>query len=163
MTRETSDLTPTVDKTTASEKVFQHTGGKPFRLFVATLWQELFSGQVTYVEVPGESGALGVLAGHTPLLTQVAPGMLRFQTAQHQAREIAVFGGIIEIAPWGTTILADMAGRDAETEKVRIEKAKERASVHIPFAERPIGAEAVRAELDTELVRFFVNALRKDH
>ena len=60
--------------------------GKPFRLEVATLNGELFSGAVTYVEVPGEGGHLGVLHGHTPLLTQVAPGALNFHTAEGEAR-----------------------------------------------------------------------------
>ncbi len=39
-------------------------------------------------------------------------------------------------------------------------EARRQASVHVPFAERPIGAAAVRAELDAELVRFFAAAMR---
>ncbi|HPK32972.1 MAG TPA: ATP synthase F1 subunit epsilon [Ottowia sp.] len=135
--------------------------GKPFRLEVATLNGELFSGAVTYVEVPGEGGHLGVLHGHTPLLTQVAPGALNFHTAEGEARTLQVLGGIVEVAPWGVAVLADLAGRDAEAEEARMARARQSAAAHVPHAERAIGAAAVRAELDAELVRFFATALRK--
>ena len=42
----------------------------------------------------------------------------------------------------------------------RMAEARRQAAVHVPFAERPIGAAAVRAELDAELVRFFAAAMR---
>jgi F-type H+-transporting ATPase subunit epsilon len=135
--------------------------GKPFRLEVATLGGELFSGPVTYVQVPGEGGALGVLHGHAPVLTQIAPGALLFHTAQGQARTLDVLGGIVEVAPWGVTVLADLAGHDAKAEQARMAQAKAQAAVHTPYAERPLGAAAVRAELDAELVRFFAGAFRR--
>ena len=135
--------------------------GKPFRLVVATLDEELFSGAVTYVQVPGEGGQMGVLHGHTPVLTQVAPGTLLFHTVSGQARTLPILGGIVEVAPWGVTVLADMAGRDAQAEEARIAQARQQAAVHQPYADRPIGAAAVRSELDAELVRFFANALKR--
>jgi F-type H+-transporting ATPase subunit epsilon len=135
--------------------------GKPFRLEVATLSEELFSGAVTYVRVPGGGGHLGVLHNHAPVLTQVAAGELVFHTAQGQARTLHVLGGIVEVAPWGVTVLADLTGRDAEAERVRMARAREQAAVHVPRAERPIGAAAVRDELNAELLRFFAGALKK--
>ena len=135
--------------------------GAPFRLEVATLGGELFSGPVTYVRVPGEGGALGVLHGHAPVLTQVAPGALLFHTAEGQARTLDVLGGIVEVAPWGVTVLADLAGRDAQAEQTRMAQARAQAAVHAPYADRPAGAAAVRAELDAELVRFFASAFKR--
>ncbi|MDR0274372.1 MAG: ATP synthase F1 subunit epsilon [Burkholderiaceae bacterium] len=135
--------------------------GQSFRLEVATLNGELFSGPVTYVRVPGEGGWLGVLHGHAPVLTQVAPGALLFHTAQGQARTLDVLGGIVEVAPWGVTVLADLAGRDVQAEQARMAQARAQAAAHVPYAERPIGPAAVRAELDAELARFFASALRR--
>ena len=135
--------------------------GKPFRLEVATLNGELFSGSVTYVQVPGEGGSLGVLHGHAPVLTQVAPGTLLFHTAEGQARTLDVLGGIVEVAPWGVTVLADLAGHDAKAEQARMAQARAQAAMHAPYAEHPIGPAAVRAELDAELVRFFASAFRR--
>ena len=127
-----------------------------FRLTVATLGRELFSGDVRYVEVPGAAGRLGVLKGHTPLITTVAPGRVTLLPAAGALQTIEVQGGIIEIGPWGVTVLADTAARGAEDEARRMAAARQRASVHQPFAVRPIGVEAVKAELDAELVRFFI-------
>ena len=134
--------------------------GKPFHLEVATLGGELFNGLVTYVQVPGEGGQLGVLHGHTPVLTQVAPGTLLFHTADGQASTLAVLGGIVEIAPWGVTVLADLAGHDAQAEQARMAQARQQAAAHVPYAGRPIGAAAMRAELNAELLRFFAGALK---
>ena len=32
---------------------------------------EVFSGQAEFVSLPGESGELGILPGHTPLITRI--------------------------------------------------------------------------------------------
>ena len=135
--------------------------GKPFHLEVATLGGELFNGLVTYVQAPGQGGHWGVLHGHAPALTQIAPGTLRFHTADGQARALAVLGGIVEIAPWGVTVLADLAGHDAQAEQARMAQARQQAAAHVPYAGRPIGAAAMRAELNAELLRFFAGAVKR--
>lgn len=135
--------------------------GKPFRLEIATLSQRLFGGAATYIELPGASGYLGVLHGHAPLLALMAPGTLTFHTADGQAQTLAVPGGIAEVAPWGVAVLIDLTSHDDEAEQARMERARAHAAVHLPHAQRPIGAAAVRAELDAELVRFFANALKR--
>ena len=55
---------------------------------------------------------------------------------------------------------AETAERDAQAAEDRMAEARRQAAVHVPFAERPLGAAAVRAELDAELVRFFAAAMR---
>ena len=126
-------------------------GAPGFHLQVSTLHESLFEGQVRYVGVPGVWGYLGVLQHHTPLLTEVAPGRLLIRPVAGPERTIEVMGGIVEVAPWGVTLQA---------EEDRMAEARRQAAVHEPFAERPIGAAAVRAELDAELVRFFAAAMR---
>lgn len=130
-----------------------------FHLQVSTLHESLFDGQVSYVGVPGVWGYLGVLKDHTPLLAEVAPGRLLIRPVGAAELSIEVMGGIVEVAPWGVTLLADYAGRDAQAEERRMAEARHQATAHVPFAERPIGAAAVRAELDAELVRFFAAAM----
>ncbi|MDO5692569.1 MAG: ATP synthase F1 subunit epsilon [Pseudomonadota bacterium] len=131
-----------------------------FYLQVSTLHELLFHGQVSYVGVPGVWGYLGVLKDHAPLLTELAPGRLVIRPLNAPELTIDVMGGIVEVAPWGVTLLADYAGHDARAEEARMAEARRQAAVHVPFAERPIGAAAVRAELDVELVRFFAAAMR---
>ncbi|MGP1518092.1 MAG: ATP synthase F1 subunit epsilon [Ottowia sp.] len=132
-----------------------------FHLRVSTLNQLLFEGTVREVNIPGVEGRLGVRKGHAPLLTALAPGALTLHPTDGPAQTLAVAGGIVEIGPWGVTVLADFAGRDAEAEARRMKEARQRASVHVPYAQRPIGAQAVREELDAELLRFFSVAMRK--
>ncbi len=39
----------------------------------------IFSGQAKFVALPGESGELGILPGHTPLITRIQPGAVRIE------------------------------------------------------------------------------------
>ena len=38
----------------------------------------IFSGEAQFVALPGESGELGFLPRHTPLITRIKPGAVRF-------------------------------------------------------------------------------------
>ena len=39
----------------------------------------IFSGQAKFVALPGETGELGILPGHTPLITRIQPGAVRIE------------------------------------------------------------------------------------
>jgi F-type H+-transporting ATPase subunit epsilon len=68
----------------------------------------LFSGEVEQVDVPGQDGYFGVLAGHAPLVTTLRPGILVILDAGRQT-PIVINGGFAEVGPAGLTVLADMA------------------------------------------------------
>ena len=36
--------------------------------------ESIYSGLAEFVVLPGEAGELGIMPGHTPLLTQIKPG-----------------------------------------------------------------------------------------
>ena len=42
------------------------------RVDVVSAEEEIFSGEAEFVALPGESGELGILPGHTPLITPVS-------------------------------------------------------------------------------------------
>ncbi len=44
-----------------------------FNLTVVSAEQQIFSGQVESIQATGIEGELGILAGHTPLLTAIKP------------------------------------------------------------------------------------------
>ncbi|CCD83871.1 ATP synthase subunit epsilon, membrane-bound, F1 sector [Bradyrhizobium sp. ORS 285] len=67
-----------------------------------------FSGEVDQVDVPGEQGDFGVLAGHAPFVATLRPGILTVTTGGSQ-QKIIVLGGLAEISEKGLTILADVA------------------------------------------------------
>ncbi|WP_315723627.1 MULTISPECIES: F0F1 ATP synthase subunit epsilon [unclassified Bradyrhizobium] len=67
-----------------------------------------FSGEVDQVDVPGQEGDFGVLAGHAPFVATLRPGILTVTTGGSQ-QKIIVLGGLAEISDKGLTILADVA------------------------------------------------------
>lgn len=59
----------------------------------------IFSGQAKFVALPGETGELGILPGHTPLITRIQPGAVRIEKEDGSEEFVFVAGGILEIQP----------------------------------------------------------------
>jgi F-type H+-transporting ATPase subunit epsilon len=68
----------------------------------------LVAGEVTQVDVPGAEGDFGVLAGHSPFVTTLRPGILTIYR-DGGALRVAVTGGFAEVSDAGLTVLADVA------------------------------------------------------
>jgi len=73
--------------------------------------QEIYSGQVEMVVATGTIGELGIMPGHTPLLTGVKPGPVRLLIEGGNEEIFFASGGYIEVQPGAVTILADTALR----------------------------------------------------
>jgi F-type H+-transporting ATPase subunit epsilon len=67
-----------------------------------------FSGEVDQVDVPGAEGDFGVLAGHSPTVATIRPGILTVKAGGKEMR-IVVLGGLAEVSASGLTVLADVA------------------------------------------------------
>ncbi|TMF87310.1 MAG: ATP synthase F1 subunit epsilon [Chloroflexi bacterium] len=93
----------------------------PFSLRVVSVEASLFEGDADFVLATGGEGELGILPGHAPLLTTLAPGPLRFD-AQGKREEIFVGGGFMEVLPDRVTVLADVAER---AEDISVERAEQ--------------------------------------
>ncbi|QNS15611.1 F0F1 ATP synthase subunit epsilon [Mannheimia bovis] len=98
-----------------------------FELTVVSAESKIFEGTVTSVRVSGVDGELGVYAGHTPLLTSIKPGMVKFTLADGKEEFIYVSGGFLEVQPTIVTVLADTAIRGDELDEQRILAAKRKA------------------------------------
>ena len=81
---------------------------------------------VEYIEIPGQTGYLGVLPGHAPLITELAPGELSYRTGS-QTKRLAVAWGFAEVLQTKVTILAESAERAEEIDTARAEAAKKKA------------------------------------
>jgi F0F1-type ATP synthase epsilon subunit len=139
-----------------------HADRPAFGLKVATFNEDLFDGPVTYVDLPGIAGHVGVLGRHTPLLTLLADGQLTLHPVDGPPRVLPVMGGIAEVGPWGVTVLADLAGHDAAAEQRRMAAARERSATrHAQQGDLLSGSAAARARLDDELKLFLVRALNE--
>ena len=129
------------------------------RLEVLTLGQVVYAGEVEHVEIPGQAGHLGVLRGHTPMLVQLAPGVLHYRPRGCAAQSVRLHGGFAEIGPALVRVLADRISRVGDEEQERMARARERAEASLQAAENlPTDPQAVKARLDAELLRFFIAA-----
>jgi F-type H+-transporting ATPase subunit epsilon len=69
----------------------------------------LFSGDVTAVSLPGSEGEMQILAGHSPLLSTLKPGVVVVTKDGGASERIFVRGGFAEVNPSGLTVLAETA------------------------------------------------------
>lgn len=98
-----------------------------FQCRVVSAREELFSGEVTMLIATGSEGEVGVLAGHTPLITLLKPGAMRVQTANGDEEVIYVSGGVLEVQPKMVTVLADTAVRAHNLDESKIIEARKNA------------------------------------
>ena len=70
--------------------------------------KELMSAEVDQVDIPGAEGLLGILPKHSPMMTTLAPGVVRVASGSDVTR-VFVRGGFAEITPAGLTVLAEEA------------------------------------------------------
>jgi F-type H+-transporting ATPase subunit epsilon len=88
----------------------------------------IFSGEASFVALPGENGELGIMPRHTPLITRIKPGAVRITRADNGEEELVfVAGGILEVQPSGVTVLADTAIRGHDLDEAKANEAKKQA------------------------------------
>lgn len=83
------------------------------RLEVVTPRRRLLSADVAEVRIPGVLGEMGILPGHTPLLTSLGTGPLTYFEGP-SPELLAVQGGFAEVLPDRVTVIARVAETRAE-------------------------------------------------
>ena len=99
-----------------------------FTLEIVSPDRIVLSETVDFVSARGVQGEFGVLTGHEPFFTKLVPELLSF-TQNGKEEVVAVMGGFLDVQPDKVTILTEAAERAAEIDKLRAEKAKERAEI----------------------------------
>ena len=89
--------------------------------------ESIFSGLAEFVVLPGEAGELGIMPGHTPLLTRIKPGVVRVKTQDGNEELVFVAGGMLEVQPNLVTVLADTAIRGKDLDEAKALDAKKKA------------------------------------
>ncbi|MGD0224688.1 MAG: F0F1 ATP synthase subunit epsilon [Terriglobia bacterium] len=123
------------------------------RLDIVTPDRLVAHDEVTAVTIPGKNGYLGILPGHAPLLTELAPGELEYTSggAQHT---LAVNWGFAEVLGDRVIVLAQSAERAEEIDVVRAEKAKARAEDRLKRLDDPaVDRERARESLTRAMAR----------
>lgn len=109
--------------------------------------KEIFSGEAAMVFAPASQGELGVAPGHTPLITQLAPGEVRVKLDDGGEQGFYVSGGMLEIQPYVVTILSDSAERAEDLDEAAVVKAKEEAEKAFHDKDAKIEYATARAQL----------------
>ena len=112
------------------------TNSKPIQLDIVSAEAELFSGSVAMVIVSGAMGELGIVHGHSPLLTKLKPGHIRIIQENNEHQLIYVSGGLLEVQPYTVTILAQVAVRGEDLDESAALAAKERAEQMLKSREK---------------------------
>ena len=121
------------------------------QLEVVTPDRQVVHQSVDSVTVPGKRGYLGILPGHAPLLSELAPGEIVY-TSGGLKRYLSVSWGFAEVLPNRVIVLANTAELAEEIDLKRAEQALARAEGQLnkvgdPSVDRQSAEEAYQKAL----------------
>lgn len=127
-----------------------------FRLQIVTPDRIFFEGDADFIELRTTEGEIGILKGHIPLTTIIAPGVLKI-TKGGEVKEAALLSGFLEILQDKVVILAESCEWPEEIDLNRANEAKIRAErrlkgsdegqVNVTRAEMALRRSLIRIEL----------------
>jgi F-type H+-transporting ATPase subunit epsilon len=131
------------------------------QLTVVTRERKLLEVEVDEVMLPGADGAIGILPGHTPLLTILRIGEMTYRIGAKQ-HHLVLRWGFAEVLPDRVIVLAEGAYRADEfsredVERERIEAERELASL----AAHDEGFALAEAKLEESIAK--LHLLGRDH
>ena len=126
---------------------------------VVSAEEMIFSGMAKFVALPGESGELGIMPGHTPLITRIKPGAVRIEKADGSEEFVFVAGGILEVQPHHVTVLSDTAIRGKDLDEAKANEARSQAEEALKNAKSEI--DMARATSELAVLAAQLTALRK--
>jgi F-type H+-transporting ATPase subunit epsilon len=118
-----------------------------FRFELVSPERLVFAGEVSQVDVPGEEGEFGVLAGHAPYIATLKPGLLTIYGSGEPQR-IVVQGGLAEMGPTGLTVLAEEAAPITEIDAAAIDQAIKDTEEDLADADNDVTRDKARARLE---------------
>jgi F-type H+-transporting ATPase subunit epsilon len=105
------------------------------------------------VTVPGLGGELGILPGHTPLISQLQTGVLTY-LLEGKSHLLHVSGGFVEVRDDHVSVLADVAERPEEIDAARAKLSRERLEKQLnSWSGTEEDFEVARAKLERSVVR----------
>src|SRR5262249_44035424 len=120
-----------------------------FTLEIATPERLVVREDVTEAQIPAKRGDLGVRPEHAPPVAELGSGVLSY-VSDCRRREMSVGGGVVEVLPERTRVLADTAEKPDEIDVKRAEESIRRASERLAGGAH-LGVDVARA----------LNALRR--
>ncbi|MBU4208629.1 MAG: F0F1 ATP synthase subunit epsilon [Proteobacteria bacterium] len=119
-------------------------------LEVVTPEKSVVSEEAKIVVAHGSLGEFGVLIGHTPFLSTLKVGSLRYMNANNVERYVFISGGFAEALPGKVTVLAESAERRRDIDLERAKSAMERAQKRLSDASKKQDVDFMRARIALE-------------
>ncbi len=116
-------------------------------LDIVSAEKEVFSGVVQFVVVTAELGEVGIKPGHAPMLTLLKPGEIRVTLGNGEEQIYYVSGGMLEVQPFYTTVLADTVERAESLDEAAALEAKKRAEEAMQKRDSDVDYSLAAAEL----------------
>ncbi|WP_448254290.1 F0F1 ATP synthase subunit epsilon [Ottowia oryzae] len=126
---------------------------------VVSAEESIFSGEATFVALPGEAGELGIYPRHTPLISRIKPGSVRITKPDGGEEFVFVAGGILEVQPNVVTVLSDTAIRGKDLDEEKANTARQAAEEALKNAKSEI--DMARATSELAILAAQIAALRK--
>lgn len=121
----------------------------------------VFKAEVDSVEVPGLDGELGILPGHTELVSQLKPaGLLTYHQGDEKG-EIAISDGLLEVNSDRVIVLANRATRPEDIDIAQALELKNLAEQQLQKALSDPDMDIVRATIELERASLELQLLEK--
>src|SRR5882724_10403165 len=123
------------------------------QLEVVTPERPVLSESVDLVNLPGLGGELGILPGHTPLISQLQTGVLSY-AKDGRTSQLHVSGGFVEVNEDRVSVLAEIAELPEEIDAARARVAREQVEKSLSgWTGTTEDFEQARVKLERSLVR----------
>src|SRR5918996_5722011 len=123
------------------------------QLEIVTPERRVLAESVDSVNVPGAGGELGILPGHTPLISQLETGVLSYQQGGATHR-LHVSGGFVEVNDDRVSVLAEIAERPEEIDAARARLTREHTEKQLSsWSGTEEDFEKARAKLERSMIR----------
>jgi len=123
------------------------------QLEVITPERRVLAEAVTMVTVPGLGGELGILPGHTALISQLQTGVLSY-VQEGKTFQLHVSGGFVEVRDDNVSVLAEIAERPEEIDAARARLTREHVEKELgSWSGTEEDFEKSRAKLERSMVR----------
>ncbi|MEP6920583.1 MAG: F0F1 ATP synthase subunit epsilon [bacterium] len=133
------------------------------QLDVVTPERRVLSESVDMTTLPGLGGELGILPGHTPLISQLQTGVLSY-TKDGKTFQLHVSGGFIEVRDDHVSVLAEIAERPEEIDAARARLAREHVEKQLnAWTGTEEDLEKARVQLERAQVRLQLATGKTSH
>ena len=123
------------------------------RLEIVTPSTDVVNEDAQIVMAPGSLGEFGVLTGHTPFMTALKVGDIRYVDSNGTERHVFVSGGFAEALPDKVTVLAESAERRRDIDLDRAQSALTRAEKRLAESSNTLDVIRAKAALARAMMR----------